>query len=161
MSVCLFVCLYSHNSSLGGRRQKPIGALNSAGIGEGAKLQKFQKSVLSNWWGLERAKKWWKYEHKSSLGGRGRKLMGALNSARIGENAKPKIFHKFVLKNLWGLERAQKWWKYEHKSSLGGCGQKLIGALNSARIGEDAKPKEFQIFSPQKLVRSGKGLDNK
>ena len=33
----MFVCLYSHNSSLGGRRQKPIGALNSARIGEDAK----------------------------------------------------------------------------------------------------------------------------
>jgi hypothetical protein len=29
-------------------------------------------------------------------------------------------------------------------SSLGGCGQKLIGALNSAKIGEDAKPTKFQ-----------------
>jgi hypothetical protein len=31
-------------------------------------------------------------------------------------------------------------------SSLGGCGQKLIGVLNSAKIGEDAKPKKFQIY---------------
>jgi hypothetical protein len=37
------ICLYSHNSSLGGRTQKPIGALNSAGIGEGAKIKKFKK----------------------------------------------------------------------------------------------------------------------
>jgi hypothetical protein len=28
--------------------------------------------------------------------------------------------------------------------SLGGRGQKLIGALNSAKIGEDAKPKKIQ-----------------
>jgi hypothetical protein len=34
-----------------------MGALNSAGIGEGAKLRKFQKIFLKNWWGLERAKK--------------------------------------------------------------------------------------------------------
>jgi hypothetical protein len=40
----MLVCLYSHNSSPGGRRQKTIGALNSAEIGEGAKLQKFQKN---------------------------------------------------------------------------------------------------------------------
>jgi hypothetical protein len=31
-----------HNSSLGVRRQKPIDALNSAGIGEGAKQKKFK-----------------------------------------------------------------------------------------------------------------------
>ena len=45
-SVCLSVCLYLHNLSLGGRRQKPIGALNSAGIGEGAKPKKFK--ILSS-----------------------------------------------------------------------------------------------------------------
>ena len=36
-SVCMYVCFYSHNSSLGGHRQKPIGALNSVWIGEEAK----------------------------------------------------------------------------------------------------------------------------
>jgi hypothetical protein len=41
--------LYSHNSSLGGRRQKPISALNSAGIGEGAKQKKIQNLFLKNW----------------------------------------------------------------------------------------------------------------
>jgi hypothetical protein len=41
-------------------------------------------------------------------------------------------------------------------SSLGGRGQKLMGALNSAKIGDDAKLKKFQIFFSQKLVRSGK-----
>jgi hypothetical protein len=46
--VCLYVCLYSHNSSLGGRRSKPIGALNSAGIGEGAELKKIQNFFLKN-----------------------------------------------------------------------------------------------------------------
>ena len=40
----MFVCLYSHNSSLDSHRQKPIGALNSAGIGEGARVKKFQKN---------------------------------------------------------------------------------------------------------------------
>ena len=150
------VCLYSHNSSPGGRRQKTIGALNSAEIGEGAKLQKIQKFFLTNWWGLERAKKWWKYEHKSSLGGRGQKLIGALNSTKIGEDAKPKKFQNFFLKNWWGLERAQKWWKYEHKSSLGGCGQKLTGALNSPRIGEDGKPtKKIQKF----VLKNWRGLE--
>jgi hypothetical protein len=39
--------LYSHNSSLGGRRQKTIGALNSAGIGEGAKQKKKIKNFSS------------------------------------------------------------------------------------------------------------------
>jgi hypothetical protein len=32
-------------------------------------------------------------------------------------------------------------------SSLGGRGQKLIDALNSGRIGGDAKPKNFKVFS--------------
>jgi hypothetical protein len=43
------VCLYSHKSSLGGRRQKPIGELNSTGNGEGAKPNKFQNVSLKNW----------------------------------------------------------------------------------------------------------------
>jgi hypothetical protein len=46
--VCLYVFLsvymYSHNSDLDGRRQKVMGALNSDGIGEGAKLNKISKS---------------------------------------------------------------------------------------------------------------------
>jgi hypothetical protein len=42
-SVHLSVYLFSHNSSLDGRRQKLIGALNSAGIGEGAKPKKSSK----------------------------------------------------------------------------------------------------------------------
>jgi hypothetical protein len=44
----------------------------------------------------------------------------------------------------------------EYKSSLGCLRQKPIGALNSARIGGVVKPKKFQNFFSQKLVRSGK-----
>jgi hypothetical protein len=72
-------------SSLGGCRQKPIGALDSAKIGERGKPTKFQKSFLENWWGLERASKNDKNEYKSSLGGCGRKPIGAMDWARIGE----------------------------------------------------------------------------
>jgi hypothetical protein len=39
---------------LGGRRQKPIGALNSPRIGEKVELKSFKKFF---WKGLERAKK--------------------------------------------------------------------------------------------------------
>jgi hypothetical protein len=35
-------------------------------------------------------------------------VIGALNSARIGEDAKPKQFQKVFLKNWRGLERAKK-----------------------------------------------------
>jgi hypothetical protein len=45
---------------------------------------------------------------------------------------------------------------YSHNSSLGGRRQKPIGAMNSAGIGEGAKPKQISKFFPQKLVRSGK-----
>ena len=38
-------------------------------------------------------------EYKSSLGGHRQKPIGALNSARIGEDAKPKKISKFFLKN--------------------------------------------------------------
>ena len=44
----------------------------------------------------------------------------------------------------------------KYKSSLGGCRQKPIGALNSAGIGKDAEPKKISKFFPEKLVRSGK-----
>jgi hypothetical protein len=43
-----------------------------------------------------------------SLGGRGQKLIGELNSAKIGGDAKPKKFQNFFLKNWRGLEKAQK-----------------------------------------------------
>jgi hypothetical protein len=35
----------------------------------------------------------------SSLGGRGQKLVGALNSAKIGEDTEPTKFQKMFLKN--------------------------------------------------------------
>jgi hypothetical protein len=43
--------------------------------------------------------------------------------------------------------------KNEYKSSLGGRRQKLIGELNSPRIGEKVELKKFQKFC---LERSGK-----
>jgi hypothetical protein len=100
LSVCLYlsISLYSHNSSLGGRRQKPISALNSAGIGEEAK-QFFSPNFCPK--KLVRSGKSSKNdenEYKSSLGGRRQKPIGALNSARIGEDAKPKIFQHFFKK---------------------------------------------------------------
>ena len=64
--------------SLGEWRQKPIGALNSARIGEKVELKKIQIFFLKNWWGLERAKKNDKNEYKSSLGGHRQKVIGAL-----------------------------------------------------------------------------------
>jgi hypothetical protein len=42
--------------------------------------------------------------------------------------------------------KSSKYEKNEYKSSLGCLRQKLIGALNSARIGGDVKPKKFQKF---------------
>ena len=36
--------------------------------------------------------------------------------------------------------------KNEYKSSLGGHRQKRIGALNSARIGEEANPEKFNFI---------------
>mgnify|MGYP006090206643 CR=1 FL=1 len=71
--------------SLGGCRQKPIGALNSPRIGEKVELKFFQNCCL------ERSGKVWKElkndknEYKWSLGGRRQKPIGALNSPRIGE----------------------------------------------------------------------------
>jgi hypothetical protein len=46
-------------------------------------------------------------EDKSSLGCLRQKPIGALNSARIGGNVKPKQFQNFSIKNWLGLERAQ------------------------------------------------------
>jgi hypothetical protein len=47
-----------YKSSLGGRRQKPVGALNSPRIGKKVELKKFQNSLSEKVWkGLERAKK--------------------------------------------------------------------------------------------------------
>ena len=46
------VCVFSHNSSLGGHRQKPIGALNSVWIGEEARSKTFGRlwAVLGRFW---------------------------------------------------------------------------------------------------------------
>jgi hypothetical protein len=42
--------------------------------------------------------------------------------------------------------KSSKYDENEYKSSLGCLRQKPIGALNSARIGGDVKPKKFQNF---------------
>jgi hypothetical protein len=46
-------------------------------------------------------------EDKLSLGCLRQKPIGALNSARIGGNVRPKQFQNFSIKNRLGLERAQ------------------------------------------------------
>jgi hypothetical protein len=94
--------------SLGGPRQKMLGALNSPRIGEKVELQKFQNFCLERsrkvWKGLERAKND-KNEYKSNLGGRRQKPIGALNPPRIGEKVELKVFQNFC------LERSGKVWK--------------------------------------------------
>jgi hypothetical protein len=140
--------------SLGGRRQKPIAALNSPRIGKKVELKIFQNLCL------ERSGKVWKElkteknEYKSSLGGRRQKLIAALISPRTGE----KVELKFFSQNFC-LERSGKVWKElktdknEYKSSLGGGRQKPIAALNSPRIGEKV---ELKTFLNSCLERSGK-----
>jgi hypothetical protein len=101
-----------YKSSLGGRRQKPIGALNSPKIGEKVEL-KFSLNFC-----LERSGKVWKElkndenEYKLSLGGRTQKRIGALNSPRIGEKVELKKLQNYCLERsgkVWkGLERSGK-----------------------------------------------------
>ena len=111
------------------------------------------------WKGLERSGKVWKElkndknEYKSSLGGRRQKQIGALNSPRIGEKVELKTFQNFCLERSGKVWKELKNDKNEHKSSLGGCRQKPIGALNSPRIGEKVEIKRFQNCC---LERSGK-----
>jgi hypothetical protein len=85
-------------------------------------------------------------EYKSSLGCLRQKLIGALNSTRIGGDFKQKKFQKNFLKKLLRSGKSSKYEKNEYKSSLGCLRQKPIGALNSARIGGDVKAKKFQNF---------------
>jgi hypothetical protein len=61
-----------------------------------------------------------------------------LNSPRIGKDAKPKKIKYFSSKigEVWKELKNE---KNEYMLSLRGRRQKLIAALNSARIGEDAK----------------------
>jgi hypothetical protein len=91
--------------SLGGRRQKPIGALNSPRIGEKVELKKLQNFCLKRsgkvWKELENDKN----EYKSSLDSHPQKPIGALNSPRIGEKVELRIFQTFC------LERSGKVWK--------------------------------------------------
>jgi hypothetical protein len=95
------------------------------------------------------------FSHNSSLDGRRQKLISPLNSAGIGEGAKPKKSSKNFPKRLVRSSKSQKNDEDYDKSSLGSHRQKLIGALNSAGIGKDAKPKNTSKFFPTKLVRSG------
>jgi hypothetical protein len=87
------------------------------------------------------------------LGGCRQKLIGALNSPRIGEKVELKFFQNFCLEMSGKVWKELKKDKNEYKSSLGGCGQKPIGALNSPRIGEKVELKFFQNFC---LEMSGK-----
>ena len=69
-----------------------------------------------------------------------------LNSARIGEGAKPKKIQFFLLQKLVRSGKSSKYEENEYKSSLGCLRQNPIGALNSTRIGGNFKPKKFQNF---------------
>jgi hypothetical protein len=95
--------------SLGGHRQKPIGALNSPRIGEKVELKMIFPNLC-----LEKSGKVWKElkndknEYKSSLSGRRQKPISALNSPRIGKKVELNFFQNFGLKRSKGLERAKK-----------------------------------------------------
>jgi hypothetical protein len=64
------------------------------------------------------------------------------------------VFSKNFSQKLMRSGKSSKYEGNEYKSSLGCLRQKLIGALNSARIGEDVK--HISKLFPKKLVRSGK-----
>jgi hypothetical protein len=66
-----------------------------------------------------------------SLGGRRQKPIGALTSVRIGDKVVLNFFQNFGLERFEMVCKELKNDKNESKSSLGGCGQKPIGALNS------------------------------
>jgi hypothetical protein len=82
-------------------------------------------------------------DYKSSLGGHRQKLIGALNSAGIGKDAKSKNTSKFFHTKLVRSGNSS---KNDYKLGLGNCRQKPIGVLNSARIGKHAEPKQFHVF---------------
>jgi hypothetical protein len=88
-----------------------------------------------------KSSKYEEHEYKSSLGCLRQKLIGALNSVRIGGDVKPKNSLKFFSKKLVRSGKSSKYEENEYKSSLGCLKQKPIGALNSTRIGRDVKPK--------------------
>jgi hypothetical protein len=62
--------------------------------------------------------------------------IGTLNSARIGGGDKPKKCPMFFPQKLVRSGKSSKNYENEYESRLGGCRQKPIGTLNSARIGE-------------------------
>jgi hypothetical protein len=75
--------------------------------------------------------KYKKNKYKSSLGCLRQKLIGALNSARIGKVVKPKKISKIFPQKLVKSGKSSKYEKNEYKSSLGCLRKKTIGALNS------------------------------
>jgi hypothetical protein len=87
-----------------------------------------------------------KNKNKSSLGGRRRGPVGALNSPGIWGKVELKIFQNFCLERSGGVWKEPKNDKNEYKSSLGGRRQRPIGALDSARKGEKVESKIFQNF---------------
>jgi hypothetical protein len=127
--------------------------LDSARIAEKVELKIFQNLCL------ERSGKVWKElknsknEYITSLVGRKQKPISALDSARIGEKVQLKKFQIFCLESSGKVWKELKNNKNEYKSSLGGCRQRPIGALDSARIGEKVELKMFENFC---LERSGK-----
>jgi hypothetical protein len=86
-----------YKSSLGGRRLKPIGALNSPSIGEIFWLKVFQNFCLERSGKVWKELKKYKNEYKSSQGGRRQKPIGALNSPRIRGKFELKFFLNFCL----------------------------------------------------------------
>ena len=56
------------------------------------------------------------------------------------------MFSKNFSQKLVRSGKSSKYEENEYKSSLGCPRQKPIGALNSARIGGDVKPKKIQNF---------------
>jgi hypothetical protein len=93
-----------------------------------------------------KSSKYGENEYKSSLGCLRRKPIGASNSGRTGGNVKPKKISKLFSRKLVRSRKSSKYGENEHKSSLGCLTQKPIGALNSARIGGNVKPKKLQNF---------------
>jgi hypothetical protein len=68
------------------------------------------------------------------------KLIGVLNSARIGEEAEPTKISKCFPQKLVRSGKSSKYEENEYKSSLGCLRQKPIGALNTAKNEGDVKP---------------------
>jgi hypothetical protein len=89
------------------RRQKPIGALNSARIGESAepKILIFSRK---NWWGLERAQNMRKMSISRVWVVLDKKRLVGWTQLGLGGMVSQNKFKNVFLKNRWGLERAKK-----------------------------------------------------